>query len=269
MAFISKKSSIFACKKRYYMRKVLLLAVMLLVFGVVSSRGQSQYSVARMDEVSGMDQWLVTQILQDRQGMIWVATWNGLNRYDGYKFETFKSHPGDGVNIPSDRFQDIRLDNDGNLICIIDNRVFLFNTSKCTFSDVSAEREKELLALFREQNQMAKNSRRELIEINDRYGQQWRIQRDGKIFCKEKSNGKWAPYPSTITPLAYLSYGITDKQGNVWLKSGNGIFRLTFSQKPYKEIPQEIPAHIKAFFLDNKQRYWVTTNDDATIRIYD
>ena len=251
------------------MRKVLLLAVMLLVFGVVSSRGQSQYSVARMDEVSGMDQWLVTQILQDRQGMIWVATWNGLNRYDGYKFETFKSHPGDGVNIPSDRFQDIRLDNDGNLICIIDNRVFLFNTSKCTFSDVSAEREKELLALFREQNQMAKNSRRELIEINDRYGQQWRIQRDGKIFCKEKSNGKWAPYPSTITPLAYLSYGITDKQGNVWLKSGNGLFRLTFSQKPYKEIPQEIPAHVKAFFLDNKQRYWVTTNDDATIRIYD
>ena len=29
------------------------------------------------------------------------------------------------------------------------------------------------------------------------------------------------------------------------------------------------PKHVKAFFLDNKQRYWVTTNDDATIRIYD
>ena len=206
------------------MRKALFLTVLLLVLGVVSFRGQSQCSVAHLDEVSGMDQWLVTQILQDRQGMIWVATWNGLNRYDGYKFETFKSHAGDGVDIPSDRFQNIMPDNDGNLICIIDNRVFLFNTSKCSFSNVSAEREKEVLALLREQTHKAKISHRDLIEINDPYGQQWRIQRDGKLFRKETSNGQWTPYPSAITPLAYLSYGITDKQGNVWLRSGNGLF---------------------------------------------
>ena len=251
------------------MRKALFLTVLLLVLGVVSFRGQSQCSVAHLDEMSGMDQWLVTQILQDRQGMIWVATWNGLNRYDGYKFETFKSHAGDGVDIPSDRFQNIMPDNDGNLICIIDNRVFLFNTSKCSFSNVSAEREKEVFALLREQTHKAKISHRDLIEINDPYGQQWRIQRDGKLFRKETSNGQWTPYPSAITPLAYLSYGITDKQGNVWLRSGNGLFRLTFSQQHYHEIPQEKPARARAFFLDNRQRYWITTNDDPTIRIYD
>ena len=151
----------------------------------------------------------------------------------------------------------------------IDNRVFLFNTSKCSFSNVSAEREKEVLALLREQTHKAKISHRDLIEINDPYGQQWRIQRDGKLFRKETSNGQWTPYPSAITPLAYLSYGITDKQGNVWLRSGNGLFRLTFSQQHYHEIPQEKPARARAFFLDNRQRYWITTNDDPTIRIYD
>ena len=45
------------------MRKALFLTVLLLVLGVVSFRGQSQCSVAHLDEMSGMDQWLVTQIL--------------------------------------------------------------------------------------------------------------------------------------------------------------------------------------------------------------
>ena len=256
-------------KLRYYMRKALLLTFLLLVVGVVSFRGQSQCSVAHMDEMSGMDQWLVTQILQDRQGMIWVATWNGLNRYDGYKFETFKSHAGDGVDIPSDRFQNIMLDNDGNLICIIDNRVFLFNTGKCSFSNVSAEREKEVLAICKEQTDRAKINHREQIEINDPFGQQWQIHRNGKIFRKESSHDRWVEYPSSIKPLSYLAYGMTDIQGNVWLKSGNGLFRLTFSQKPHKEIPEEMQSRARAFFLDNKQRYWVTSNEGPTIRIYD
>lgn len=256
-------------KLGYYMRKALLLTFLLLVVGVLSFRGQSHCSVAHMDEMSGMDQWLVTQILQDRQGMIWVATWNGLNRYDGYKFETFKSHAGDGVDIPSDRFQNIMLDNDGNLICIIDNRVFLFNTGKCSFSNVSAEREKEVLAICKEQTDRAKINHRKQIEINDPFGQQWQIHRNGKIFRKESSHDRWVEYPSSIKPLSYLAYGMTDIQGNVWLKSGNGLFRLTFSQKPHKEIPQERQARARAFFLDNKQRYWVTSNEGPTIRIYD
>ena len=59
------------------MRKVLLLAVMLLVFGVVSSRGQSQCSIAYMDEVSGMDQWLVTQIVQKNNQSLTAAPQSG------------------------------------------------------------------------------------------------------------------------------------------------------------------------------------------------
>lgn len=33
------------------------------------------------------------QIYQDRNGMIWIATEDGLNRYDGAKFITYKHDP--------------------------------------------------------------------------------------------------------------------------------------------------------------------------------
>lgn len=36
----------------------------------------------------------VNEIFQDRDGFIWIATRNGLMRYDGYQFKTFKK----GIN---------------------------------------------------------------------------------------------------------------------------------------------------------------------------
>lgn len=32
----------------------------------------------------------VSQVFQDRDGFIWITTRNGLNRYDGYRFKTYK-----------------------------------------------------------------------------------------------------------------------------------------------------------------------------------
>ena len=39
----------------------------------------------------GMSQNTVMAIMQDKQGFMWFGTWDGLNRFDGYVFETFKA----------------------------------------------------------------------------------------------------------------------------------------------------------------------------------
>ena len=48
----------------------------------------------RLSTEDGLSQTRVTQIVQDDQGFIWVASEYGLNRYDGYKFKVFKHEPG-------------------------------------------------------------------------------------------------------------------------------------------------------------------------------
>ena len=30
-------------------------------------------------------------ILQDQKGLVWFSTWNGLNKFDGYTFKTYKT----------------------------------------------------------------------------------------------------------------------------------------------------------------------------------
>ena len=75
----------------------LLTIIVISAFAIVA---RAQYD----DEIQiPIPQWHMTQMTQDRQGMIWFATWNGLCRYDGYDFVVFKNRPGDGIDIRYDR----------------------------------------------------------------------------------------------------------------------------------------------------------------------
>jgi ligand-binding sensor domain-containing protein/signal transduction histidine kinase len=74
--------------------------------------------VLRFDHISieqGLSQNSVRVIFQDSIGFLWFGTEDGLNRYDGYNFKTFKPDP-DAINSLSDRFiTSITEDRDGYL----------------------------------------------------------------------------------------------------------------------------------------------------------
>ncbi len=42
---------------------------------------------------AGLSQSVVLDFVQDDQGFLWMATQDGLNRYDGYEFKVFKDDP--------------------------------------------------------------------------------------------------------------------------------------------------------------------------------
>ncbi len=44
---------------------------------------------------AGLSQSVVLDFAQDDQGFLWLATQDGLNRYDGYEFKVFKDNPAD------------------------------------------------------------------------------------------------------------------------------------------------------------------------------
>src|ERR1700727_1898546 len=48
----------------------------------------------RLFGIDGLSQNRVTQIVQDDQGFMWLATQQGVDRYDGYQFRRFKNDPG-------------------------------------------------------------------------------------------------------------------------------------------------------------------------------
>ncbi|MGQ1948606.1 two-component regulator propeller domain-containing protein [Geofilum sp. OHC36d9] len=61
----------------------------------------------------GLAQNTVMSILQDKKGYLWMGTWDGLSRFDGYSFTSYKIRPGDDVEISSSRIDYITQDKYG------------------------------------------------------------------------------------------------------------------------------------------------------------
>jgi PAS domain S-box-containing protein len=63
----------------------------------------------------GMPSTTVRDIAQDREGFLWFATPNGLSRYDGYDFKTFRNDPLDPRSISTDILSTLLVDRQGTL----------------------------------------------------------------------------------------------------------------------------------------------------------
>ena len=88
----------------------------------------------RLNELDGLSHHHATSLVQDKNGMIWVATWNGLSRYDGYRFVSFKPKPGDGCSMDVNRIKDIRI-RDPYIYCNVEGCCFIFDIRTGRFDD--------------------------------------------------------------------------------------------------------------------------------------
>lgn len=68
-----------------------------------------------LDEEDGLSNHLITDIKVDHSGFLWVATKDGLNRYDGYSFKIFKNNLKDSTSLLFDYGQKLYIDKNGNL----------------------------------------------------------------------------------------------------------------------------------------------------------
>jgi len=75
----------------------------------------------------GLSQSTVNRIAQDSLGFIWIATQDGLNRFDGYQFKVFKHDPEDSASISDNYFQDLKTDGNGNLWLLTSQGIDRFN----------------------------------------------------------------------------------------------------------------------------------------------
>ena len=86
---------------------------------------------------NGLSQGVVVNIMQDKKGFLWFATWNGLNKFDGYTFKNYKAFPGDGCTLTTNRFSYITESKDGDIWCkSYDNRAYLFDIQTEKFIDI-------------------------------------------------------------------------------------------------------------------------------------
>ena len=123
-------------------KKRLVLAAIAWLLVVTAMVAQPSY---RIIDYAKLNDGVTTvhRIVRDNHGMMWFATDDGLYRYDGYQFVNFKSHSGDGVNMPSNRINSMYASSGGGIWCLVSGRPFLFDTSTSQFVDVLSDFEQK------------------------------------------------------------------------------------------------------------------------------
>ncbi len=64
---------------------------------------------------NGLSSSFVNDICQDAEGYVWLATDDGLNRFDGEQFRVFRHIPGDSTSLPSSKVNVLYEDSRQNL----------------------------------------------------------------------------------------------------------------------------------------------------------
>ncbi|MFM9952135.1 MAG: two-component regulator propeller domain-containing protein [Saprospiraceae bacterium] len=87
-----------------------------LAIGQVAGQEETQHSVRYLGLKEGLSSRDVKDIYQDKRGMVWIATTNGLNRYDGRRLTTYSNSEASQVRLPSSHIRNIAEDDAQNLL---------------------------------------------------------------------------------------------------------------------------------------------------------
>lgn len=74
-----------------------------------------KYSFEQLDNTKGLSNSSVNCIFQDSQNLLWIGTWDGLNRYDGNNFKIFRPEPNNENSISNQVVLKIGEDNKGDI----------------------------------------------------------------------------------------------------------------------------------------------------------
>ena len=121
------------------LKKYLLHIFSLLLFPLsVVSQQEKKYAFMHYGTTQGLISNEVMCSIQDDDGYLWVGTNNGLQRYDGVRFLTFRNKKNNPASIPGNFIQQLMIDRKGNMwIQAGGKKAGIFDTKKFVFSDVA------------------------------------------------------------------------------------------------------------------------------------
>lgn len=96
-------------------------SLLAILFAFFSSFADAQegfpYTFSNIDINEGLSNNSVTCLLQDSYGFMWMGTYDGLNRYDGYGFKTFRNKWQDSTSLINNHIVSLK-ENDAHSIWV-------------------------------------------------------------------------------------------------------------------------------------------------------
>lgn len=112
------------------------LILAFLLFCILPAVKAQDICFEHIDNNNGLSQNTVQAIIQDRDGFIWFGTKNGLNRFDGEHFKTFKHIPGSEEGLGNSQVRCLEEDSDGNIWIGTNSGLYIYTKPQKAYSKV-------------------------------------------------------------------------------------------------------------------------------------
>ncbi|WP_238389973.1 hybrid sensor histidine kinase/response regulator transcription factor [Arenibacter aquaticus] len=207
---------------------------------------------------NGLSHNSVRHIVQDDNGFLWLGTFSGLNRFDGYEFKTFTSASAPENSIPDDDITDLELDRELNHLWIGTRKGLVrYNLDTHTFHN--------FLPKINDPNALQDGEIR-AVHV-DRYKQVWVGTKDNGLFVYNPEEQRFNKI--VLDGYTYIKEIFEDSEGHLWIGSygSAGVAKISLDNlgniaqvKEYNlTIPEstEINPYINFIYEDHKSDIFV------------
>jgi ligand-binding sensor domain-containing protein/two-component sensor histidine kinase len=240
------------------LNRVVYTVLLLLSCALLYSQ-EKRYVFTHFTTRQGLASDYVYSILQDKQGFMWFATANGLQRYDGRKIISFRAGPADTAFLPPEGIGEIMIDKSSRYWVRFGKEVGLFDRATFAYKPVPMEVSKQDL------------ERSDLRLYEDNEGNVFvTYTRSGILVYDAKANA-FVKKPSVIdAPTDVFIVGIQQDpaDGNYWIGTDHGM-RLFHRKNKQLYSPANNPINnhvlanpiinqpVTAFLIDSFSRLWI------------
>lgn len=203
------------------MRKALQIAQVGFIFFMVHFfEVQAQQLGSRTELYTiedGLSQTGINFLLKDSKGFLWIATQDGLDRFDGNTFQIYRHNPLDSNTICDNYIRHLFEDHVGNIWIATNNGLSCFNPKKGFFTNFIHDPENS--------NSISGNSLYCVYE--DKQGFIW-VKTLESLEKYDISKGKFVHYYHYNNIFNYVSSDfyfdiLEDKNGKIWVGTKDGL----------------------------------------------
>jgi len=241
-------------------KKIRVTLYWLLLWGLTASAQTGRVNFTSITAKDGLLSNTVNAILKDRQGLMWFATNDGLNKFDGTNFTVYRNLAGDSSSLRANEVLALHEDEKGNLwVGTSGGGLSLYNRQRDHFEHFQVKA--GLRGLTR--NAVVRSI------CSDRLGKIWVAQYEGLyIVDPESKNIRKLPLTNNNgtlinTPLLCV---LKDSRNSMWVGTDSGLFLFrpasnSFVRFQHSNIEKNSLGndHVMSIGEDKQGNLWVGT----------
>jgi len=243
--------------------KKILFSCCCIFFWLPVAFAQQDINFTSLTTKEGLSSNSINAILKDRYGLMWFATEDGLNKFDGTNFTVYRHKAGDLKSLQANYILALHEDKDGNLwVGTSGGSLSLYDRKNDAFINFSSNNGTSLI-----DNSVIRGL------CSDSYGRIWIAHFNGVNIFDPQSKKISQVYLTPGKPFTKASICVLqDNQHQMWIGTTEGLY-LYSESNPYlkyfshnsNDLTSISGNTIHAIIEDKKRNLWIGTDSGLSM----